>query len=93
MPIYEYRCTACTQVSEFQHKINDPAPKDCPKCEKPGTLSKIMSATSFVLKGSGWFSDAYSSKKPQSNKSNSESTTSSSTETKAPAPTSDTPKT
>ena len=61
MPIYEFRCEACGKVSEFQMKISDPHPTDCPLCTQP-QLRKIMSLPSFQLKGGGWYSDSYDGK-------------------------------
>ncbi len=58
MPIYEFRCQECNKVSEFQLKIADPHPKDCPGCGQAG-LKKIMSLPAFQLKGGGWYADSY----------------------------------
>jgi putative FmdB family regulatory protein len=54
MPIYEYQCQACGHQLEKLQKVNDPVLVDCPHCHKP-TLQKLMSATSFQLKGTGWY--------------------------------------
>ncbi len=54
MPIYEYRCIACGQTSEFLQKVSDKPKKDCPECGKL-ELVKIISNTSFQLKGTGWY--------------------------------------
>ena len=54
MPIYEYQCAACGQTHEALQGINEQALTDCPACGKPA-LSKLMSNTSFQLKGSGWY--------------------------------------
>ncbi len=55
MPTYNYRCKNEECKHEFQslHKMSDPKPP-CPKC---GTKEpdRIISKTTFVLKGSGWF--------------------------------------
>lgn len=54
MPIYEYLCNACGhQLEEFQ-KFSDAPLKICPNCNQP-ELQKQMSATSFQLKGTGWY--------------------------------------
>ncbi len=58
MPIYEFRCKDCGKVSEFQMKMSDPNPQNCPTCGEP-SLSKIMSLPSFQLKGGGWYSEGY----------------------------------
>ena len=54
MPIYEYRCTACGAELEKLRKISDPPLVECPECGKE-TLVKLVSASSFRLKGSGWY--------------------------------------
>ena len=54
MPIYEYQCEACGAHLEKLQKIRDPALKDCPQCNK-SRLKKLISATSFRLKGTGWY--------------------------------------
>lgn len=65
MPIYEYECSQCHQTSDALQKVDDPAPETCPRCGAPGTLSRKLSRTSFVLKGDGWYRDLYSSSKPK----------------------------
>ena len=54
MPIYEFECKNCGNIQENLMKISDPAPVDCNSCDQ-GSLVKIMSRTSFVLKGEGWY--------------------------------------
>lgn len=54
MPIYEYRCSACGTELEKLQKISDPPMVECPECGKPA-LVKLVSASSFRLKGSGWY--------------------------------------
>lgn len=54
MPIYEYECQACGHHLEKLQKVSDPVLVDCPNCHKP-KLQKLISATSFQLKGSGWY--------------------------------------
>jgi putative FmdB family regulatory protein len=63
MPIYEYTCSQCQKVSDVLQKLNEPAPEKCPACGAEGSLSRIVSRTSFVLKGGGWGADLYGSKK------------------------------
>lgn len=57
MPIYEYRCGSCGHEFEQMVKMSDPAPA-CPKCGA-GEVKKLVSASSFVLKGGGWYKDHY----------------------------------
>jgi putative FmdB family regulatory protein len=63
MPIYEYSCSNCGTTLDVLQKMNDPAPVKCEKCGAENTLSRIVSRTSFVLKGGGWYSDLYGSSK------------------------------
>ena len=59
MPIYEYECTSCCTVIEvFQRMTEDPL-RTCPDCSGP--VKKLLSMSSFQLKGSGWYADGYSS--------------------------------
>ena len=57
MPIYEYDCSQCHQTSDALQKVNDPPPETCPHCGARNTLSRLLSRTSFVLKGGGWYAD------------------------------------
>jgi putative FmdB family regulatory protein len=54
MPIYEYRCQSCGHQQEFLQKVSDAPLTTCPQCKKP-SLSKMLSAAGFQLKGSGWY--------------------------------------
>lgn len=65
MPIYEYRCEKCGNEIEVMHKVSDPSPQVCPKCNEHA-LARMMSRTSFQLKGGGWGSDLYASTKKDS---------------------------
>ncbi|MCX6129548.1 MAG: zinc ribbon domain-containing protein [Proteobacteria bacterium] len=67
MPLYEFRCSSCGKVSEFQLKLADAYPNLCPACGQ-SALQKIMSLPAFQLKGGGWYKDAYdgkSNKRPE----------------------------
>jgi putative FmdB family regulatory protein len=59
MPIYEYGCEACGHTFERLQKVSDQPISDCPSCEAEGTVKKLVSRTSFVLKGGGWYKDHY----------------------------------
>lgn len=69
MPIYEYRCPRCGHELEVMQKVSEPAPERCPKCDQAGPLERLMSRTSFQLKGGGWYADLYGSKKKDSSSS------------------------
>ena len=61
MPTYEYECRACGHEFEREQRIREDPVKTCPRCRK-GEVRRLISRTSFVLKGGGWYSDLYSSK-------------------------------
>ena len=56
MPIYEYRCERCGDFEEMQ-RITDPPLARCPKCRRK--VKRLMSSTSFQLKGTGWYVTDY----------------------------------
>ena len=58
MPIYEYRCQECQQSFEEWQKDFSEHHVSCPVCG--GKAERLISSTSFVLKGGGWYSDSYS---------------------------------
>jgi putative FmdB family regulatory protein len=69
MPMYEYRCTACGHEFETLQKFSDAPLSGCPACETP-SLTKLVSAAGFHLKGSGWYAtDFKGSGKPAPRKS------------------------
>ena len=57
MPIYEYECSVCGEIEEAFQKMSDPPLKECSKCK--GKLNKLISHSSFHLKGSGWYVTDY----------------------------------
>lgn len=68
MPIYEFKCESCNQIDEVLMKISDPHPEKCIACG--GKVHKIMSQTTFSLKGNGWYvTDYKNSTPPQETKS------------------------
>ncbi len=62
MPVYEYACKACGHEFEREQRISDKPVRKCPSC---GALQakRLISRTSFVLKGGGWYSDLYATPK------------------------------
>ena len=58
MPIYEYRCPDCGHQFEAIQKMSDDPIRVCPEC-KGEQVKKLISQTSFVLKGGGWYKDHY----------------------------------
>ncbi len=63
MPIYEYRCQKCGTFETTQ-KITEKPLSKCPTCK--GKVKKLISNTSFQLKGTGWYVTDYA-RKGQSN--------------------------
>ena len=61
MPIYEYKCAKCGVV-EVMQSIKDAPLKKCPNCKSK--VERMISSTSFVLKGSGWYATDYGKKTP-----------------------------
>ena len=61
MPIYEYECQKCGKRLEAVQKFSDPLLTECPDCK--GILKKLVSNTSFVLKGTGWYVTDFAGKK------------------------------
>jgi putative FmdB family regulatory protein len=57
MPMYEYKCQACSKQFELRQKFADPPATVCPECG--GELTKLISAASFALKGGGWYNEGY----------------------------------
>ena len=61
MPIYAYKCTGCEDEFDELQSFTDPPPPECTKCG--GQVERMLTASSFQLKGGGWYSDGYSSEK------------------------------
>ena len=84
MPIYEYKCKKCGKEFEMFQGVADPAAKSCKFCKGP--VQKMMSLSTFHLKGSGWYATDYAGKKaPAGEKKKEESKGSTTTET-SPSP-------
>ena len=59
MPIYEYKCTKCNEQFEVMQKISADPLTECSSFG--GELKKMITNTSFVLKGGGWYVTDYPS--------------------------------
>ncbi len=71
MPIYEYRCENCEKQFEMLQKITAEPLTECPDCGGP--VHKLVSSTSFILKGGGWYATDYGkNRKPESKKAENE---------------------
>jgi putative FmdB family regulatory protein len=60
MPFYEYACEKCESEFEVEQRITDDPLKSCPKC-RSRRIKRLISRTSFALKGGGWYADGYAS--------------------------------
>ncbi len=56
MPIYEYTCEHCGTFEQMQ-RITDAPLERCPRCRRK--VRRLISNTSFQLKGSGWYVTDY----------------------------------
>ena len=64
MPIYDFKCKSCEHTFEVLQKYSD----DNPPCEECGKdTERLISKTSFILKGGGWYKDGYSKPKSKTN--------------------------
>ena len=70
MPIYEYKCAKCG-VFEVTQRITENALRKCPTCKSK--IERIISSTSFVLKGSGWYVTDYARSGTSKNDASSDS--------------------
>ncbi len=68
MPIYEYECTKCGSIAEVLQKFSDKPHRKCPECS--GKLHKLISNSTFHLKGSGWYVTDYANQSKNSNSTN-----------------------
>ena len=66
MPIYEYECGHCGKIEEALQKFSDKPLETCSACS--GRLRKLVSQSSFHLKGTGWYVTDY----PKESKKDSE---------------------
>jgi putative FmdB family regulatory protein len=60
MPIYEYKCLKCRNEFEAIQKISEEPLKRCASCGGP--VKRLISRSSFHLKGSGWYMTDYAKK-------------------------------
>lgn len=60
MPIYEYECSKCGRIDEVIQKFSDKALTKCKHCS--GKLHKLISHSTFHLKGTGWYITDYGNK-------------------------------
>jgi putative FmdB family regulatory protein len=92
VPIYEYQCTKCGEVFEVFQKITDEPISRCRFCH--AKVEKLISQSSFQLKGGGWYLTDYArrSSSGPAEKSNTNRGSEKATETKASTETKSTEK-
>ncbi len=65
MPIYEYECDKCDAVFEAMQAISAKPLKTCKGLgcndKDNGKVRRLVSASGFILKGSGWYTSEYPS--------------------------------
>jgi putative FmdB family regulatory protein len=66
MPIYEYKCKGCDLEFEVMQRFSDEPIKKCEQCG--GDVEKLISLSSFHLKGGGWYATEYGNKKNNKDK-------------------------
>ena len=71
MPIYEYQCSKCGEVFEAFQKFSDDPLRRCKFCK--GKVERLISQSSFHLKGSGWYLTDYARKSSAASPSDSDS--------------------
>ncbi len=86
MPIYEYECAKCGRIQEALQKISEKPLARCSHCS--GKLHRLVSQSSFHLKGSGWYVTDYArntkkSASPQKKEDNTQKASSSEKPSKA----------
>ena len=79
MPIYEYECDECGHHLEALQKFSDPPIAECEECHS-NKLKKLISHSSFHLKGTGWYVTDYASKSGSTHKEGKEKGASGNTE-------------
>ncbi len=60
MPVYEYECGKCGRVIEAYQNFSDLPLRKCEHCS--GKLQKLISQSTFHLKGTGWYVTDYAGK-------------------------------
>ena len=72
MPIYEYECSECGSIEEVLQNFSEKPLKKCKNCS--GKLHKLISQSTFHLKGTGWYVTDYANKSSASSQASASST-------------------
>lgn len=67
MPVYEYACPH-HGTFEVSQRISEAHLTRCGRCEQP--VRRLISRSSFALKGTGWYATDYAGKSPVAGKTN-----------------------
>ena len=84
MPIYEYECTKCGKIEEAIQKFSDKPLTKCQSCA--GKLHRLVSQSTFHLKGTGWYVTDYANKSGNPNKPSKKNQKNKTTDTKSADP-------
>lgn len=63
MPTYEYKCQSknCCKEWEAIQSIKEESITLCPYCQQ-NTAKRLISQSTFILQGGGWYAEGYSNK-------------------------------
>ncbi len=61
MPIYEYECEKCNATFEVMQSVSAKPLKNHKSEGCDGKVRRLVSASGFILKGSGWYATDYPS--------------------------------
>ncbi len=53
MPLYDYQCRKCSEVTEVRHGFKETFEGPCPKCG--GEVARVFNPAGIVFKGSGFY--------------------------------------
>ena len=59
MPTYEYQCESCKRTFSVEQRITEPPLQTCIRQRCHGAVKRLISPTTFVLRGTGWYRDGY----------------------------------
>ena len=99
MPIYEYECGKCNTTFEAMQSVSSKPLKNCTVLACKGKVHRLVSASGFILKGSGWYTSDYPSEarkkgwesEGQNTTTNKSTNTEGDTSEKSPTPASQAP--
>ncbi len=53
MPLYDYQCRKCNEVTEVRHGFKESFEGACPQCG--GEMARVFNPAGIVFKGSGFY--------------------------------------